>query len=93
MLQKQAKPYVTALRFIQLFELDLNGAVKLLMGRYHVRNEYDNGLNMEETFGGRPGKSAHDALNRVQLTMDACRTMRTPFMAMILDAAGCFDRF
>ena len=45
MLQKQQNPYVTALRIIQLFELDLNRAVKLLMGRYHVRHEYDNELN------------------------------------------------
>ena len=41
---------------------------------------------------GTTRKDAHDALNRMQLTMDACRTMRTPFMATILDAAGCFDQ-
>ena len=63
------------------------------MGCSHVQNEYKNGINMEETFGGRPGKSAHDTLNRVQLSMDPCRTMRKPLLAMIMDAEGCFDRF
>jgi ribonuclease HI len=92
MLLKDELPFYHRLRIIQLFEGDMNGALQLLFGKRQMQYMEENGLNTEETYGGRKGKGCHQALNRIQYTTLYSRTMRQPLGLIDVDATGCFDR-
>ena len=60
MLMKEEIPYIHRLRIIQLYEGDLNGALKLLFGRQLMKYREDNNLNSEATYaGGQKRKSGY----------------------------------
>ena len=92
MLMKEDTPYIHRLRIIQLFEGDLNGALKLLFGRRLMKYGEDNNLNSEATYGGRKRKSGYQAMARIQYTSEISRIMRSDSAMMDVDATGCFDR-
>ena len=92
MLMKEDLPFIHRLRIIQLFEGDMNGALQLLFGRRQMNYMDKHKLNSDATYGGRKGKSCHQALNRIQYTTLYSRTMRQPMGLVDVDATGCFDR-
>ena len=92
MLMKDELPFIHRLRIIQLFEGDMNGALQLLFGKRQMRYMEQHNLNSDATYGGRKGKSCHQALNRIQYTTLYSRTMRQPMGLIDVDATGCFDR-
>ena len=49
-------------------------------------------ISSNSTYGGRAGKSCHDALARIQLTKEYLRIMRIPAVGIDVDASACFDR-
>jgi len=70
MLKKRDLAYLNKLRIIEIFELDLNAFLKLIMGRVYPKYEKANNLHHPETYGAMKGKSAHGALNSVQLALN-----------------------
>ena len=91
MLMKEEILYIHRLRIIQLFEGDLNGALKLLFGRRLMKYGEANNLNSEATYGGRKRKSGYQAMARIQYTSETSRIMRSDSAMMDVDATGCFD--
>ena len=71
MLQKRCLPFLNKLRIIELFELDLNAFLKLVLGRAYPKYEKKHSLNHPESYGAVKGMmSVHGALNSVQLAME-----------------------
>jgi len=91
MLQKRSLPYLSKLRIIELFELDLNAFHKLVLGRAYPKYEKKHSLNHPESYVAVKGMSAHGALNSVQLAMEHSRVTRIPMLIAPKDATGCFD--
>ena len=91
MLQKEDLPYIHRLRIIELFELDLNGFLKYVVGRQFAHHDQSNGLQNRESYGAVKGKSAHDALNSIQNVLEYSRLTNTPIAIAPKDATGCFD--
>ena len=91
MLQKRSLPYLNKLRIIELFELDLNAFLKLVLGRAYPKYKKKHALNHPESYGAVKEMSAHAAPNSVQLAMEHSRITRTPMLIAPKDATGCFD--
>ena len=70
MLKKRELAYLNKLRIIELFELDLNAFLKFIMGRAYPKYEKVNNLSHPESYGAMKGRSAHRALNSVQLALE-----------------------
>ena len=91
MLQKKDLPYLNKLRIIELFELDLNAFLKLIMGRTYPKFEKAHDLQHPESYGAVKGNSAPEALMSVQLTMEQSRLSNSPMIIALKDATGRFD--
>ena len=91
MLKKCDLAYLNKLRIIELFELDLNTFLKFIMGRRYPKYEKANNLSHPESYGAMKGRSAHGALNSVQLALEQSWIMRSPMVMAPKDATGCFD--
>jgi len=78
LLQKLDQPYANSFRNIQLYEGDLNGALKLLLGRQLMRHADEHQINSDETYEGGKGRNCHELLSRLQYTSEYSRIMRTP---------------
>ena len=76
MLQKKEQPFSQKMRIIQLFEGDLNGALKYLMGRRLMWHITSNGIVDADTYGSRLGKTAIEAVLNLQLIFDNCRVWK-----------------
>ena len=70
MLKKKDQPYAQKLRIIQLFEADMNGALKYFMGRMLMRYATMKGILDSEAYGSRLGKSSIEAIINLQLIFD-----------------------
>ena len=92
MLQKKHQPFCSKLRIIQLFEADLNAALKILLGRrlMHTSEKFE--INTNETHGSLPGRTTHDALLTARLAADNARLLKHSMLTIFNDAAGCYDR-
>ena len=91
MLKKRDLAYLNKLRIIELFELDLNAFLKLIMGRVYPRYEKAKNLHHPETYGALKGQSTRGALNSVQLALEQSWITRSPMVMAPKDATGCFD--
>jgi len=91
MLQKKDLLYLNKLRIIELFELDLNAFLKLIMGRTYPKYEKTHDMQHPESYGAVKGKSAHEALMSVQLAMEQSRLSNAPMTIAPKDATKCFD--
>ena len=92
MLQKISIPLWEKLRIIQLLEGDFNGGLRYLFGRKLMDYASRNKISTDATYGGRSGRSCHDALLRIQFTMEFFRLMAILAAFIDVDAEGCFDR-
>ena len=92
MLEKKAKPYSQKLRIIQLFEGDLNGGLKYILGRVLMWHIHEKGIMDDEIYGSRVGKTGAEALISLQLIADYARTWKLNLAVLYNDADGCFDR-
>ena len=92
MLQKKDKPYAQKLRIIQLFEGDMNGALKYFMGRMLMRYATSKGIIDSEAYGSRLGKTSIEAIINLQLIFDNHRIWKKNIAMIFNDADGCFDR-
>ena len=92
MLQKIDVPLWEKLRIIQLLEGDFNGGLRYLFGRKLMDYASRQGISSDATYGGRSGRSCHDALLRIQLCMEFFRIMVIIAALVDVDAEGCFDR-
>ena len=92
MLKKKEHPFSQKMRIIQLFEGDLNGALKFLMGRrlmYHITH---NKVVDADTYGSRLGKTAPEAILNLQGIFDYCRITKQKMGMLFNNADGCYDR-
>ena len=63
MLEKEpGNPLITKLRVIQLLEVDMNFAFRLLWGKHHVHHALAQNALTPLNIGGRPGCRVHCAL-------------------------------
>ena len=92
MLKKKKEPYSQKLRIIQLFEGDLNGGLKYILGRILMWHLHENGMMDDEIYGSRVGKTGAEALISLQLIADYARTWKLNLAVLYNDADGCFDR-
>ena len=70
MLEKKEKTYFDKLRIVQLFDVDFNSVLKLILERcllYHGENQ---GIINSQTHGLRSGRTTHDALNINKISYD-----------------------
>jgi len=86
MLQKKPEPFANSFRNIQLNEGDLNGALKLILGRRLMRHADEHQSNSDETYGGRKGRNCHELLARIQYTSEYSRIMRKQTALLDVDA-------
>ena len=91
MLMKIDVPLWEKLMIIQLLEGDFNGGLRFLFGRKLMKYSVKTKTSSDATYGGRPGRSCHDALLRIQLSMEFCRIQRIMAAFMDIDATACFD--
>ena len=91
MLMKIDVPLWEKLRIIQLLEGDFNGGLRYIFGRKLMKFSVKSKTSSDSTYGGRPGRSCHDALLRIQLSMEFCRIQRLMAAFMDIDATACFD--
>ena len=91
MLMKIAVPLWEKLRIIQLLEGDFNGGLRYIFGRRLMHYSVAKKISSDATYDGRPGRSCHDALLRIQMGMECCRISRTLAAFMDIDAKACFD--
>jgi len=61
------------------------------MGRKYPKYEKTHDLSHPESYGVMKGRSAHGALNSVQLALEQNWIMRSPIVMAPKDATGCFD--
>ena len=92
MLKKKEKPYINKLRIIQIFEGDMNGALKYLFGRKLMRKMVSDGILDENTYGSIPGKDSLEAMKVLQELYDNHRILKKDLVVVFNDAAGCYDR-
>ena len=92
MLQKKDKPFAQKLRIIQLFEGDMNGALKYFMGRMLMRYATSKGILDSEAYGSRLGKTSIEAIMNLHLIFDNHRIWKKNMAMIFNDADGCFDR-
>ena len=92
MLKKKEKPYINKLRIIQIFEGDMNGALKYLFGRKLMRKMVNDGILDENTYGSIPGKDSLEAMKVLQELYDNHRILKKDLVVVFNDAAGCYDR-
>ena len=92
MLMKTDAPLWEKLRIIQLLEGDFNGGLRYIFGRKLMSYGDTKKISSDSTYGGRGGRSCHDALLRIQLSMEYYRVMRIIAAFLDVDANGCFDR-
>ena len=79
MLQKKDQPYAKKLRIIQLFESDINGALKYFMGRMLMRYATMKGILDLEAYGSRLGKTSIEAIVNLQLIFDKHRIWKKKY--------------
>ena len=91
MLMKIDVPLWEKLRIIQLLEGDFNGGLCYRFGWRLMQFSIAQKISSDATYGGRPGRSCHDALLRIQLGMEYCQLSRTMAVFMDIDATACFD--
>ena len=91
MLMKIDVPLWEKLRIIQLMEGDFNGGLRFIFGKKLMHFSIIHKISSDATYGGRPGRSCHDALLRIQLGMEYCRLSRTMAAFKDIDATACFD--
>ena len=77
-------------RTINLYEADLNLAVRVMVAKRVSKNVENLGLG-DEQWGGRSGRSATDIGLSTTLTLDHGRLTRRPLGYVDLDAASCYD--
>ena len=93
MLEKNpGTPWSHRLRIIELFDTQLNAAMKIFFGKRMVYNALDRDQIHPSAFGSVPGRSAQDALLEKELGFDMMRLTRTEGAIFDCDAKGCFDR-
>ena len=92
MLLKKKYPFVQKLRIIQLFEGDLNGGLKYLLGRRLMRHIHEAKIIDKEIYGSRIGKTGAEALIGLQLLADYYRIWKINTAIIFNDVDGCFDR-
>ena len=92
MLKKKDEPYTQKLRIIQLFEGDLNGGLKYLLGRQLMKHATKTGIIDNETYGSRTGKTANKAILNLQLLYDNHQIWKKNLGLLFNDADKCFDR-
>lgn len=80
------------LRIIQLVEADFNVFQKVKIGRELMSFVEKNNLLPDEMYGGRKGKSVHDALIIQNLIFDITRQENRGMICLNLDAEKCYDR-
>ena len=90
MLKKLAIPKWEKLRIIQLLEGDFTRGLQFLFGRRLMQYVDVHKISSDSTYGGRAGRSCHDALSRIQLAKEYLRTMRIPSIGIDVDASACF---
>ena len=79
------------LRIIQLLEGDFNGGLQFIFGWRLMHYSVNKKISSDATYGGRPGRSCHDALLRIQLSMEYFCIMRIIAAFMDIDTTACFD--
>ena len=92
MLLKTKVPLWEKLRIIQLLEGDFNGGLRYIFASKLMHHADVHKTSSDYTYGGRYGKSCHDALLRVQLFYKFHRIMRYPAIGSDIDATACYDR-
>ena len=92
MLKKKSQPFSQKLRIIQLFEGDLNGGLKYLLGKVLMWHIHQNGIIDDDIYGSRVGKTGAEALITLQLIADYARIWKVNMAILFNDADGCFDR-
>ena len=91
MLKKKAHPISQKMRIIQLFEGDLNGALKFLMGRRLMYHKTNNKVIDVDTYGSRLGKTAPEVILNLQGIFDHCRITKQNLGMLFNDADGCYN--
>ena len=92
MLKKTSSPIWEKLHIIQLLEGDYNGGLHYLFASKLMHHADIHKTSSDYTYGGRHGKSCHDALLRVQLFYEYHRIIRHPAIGSDIDASACYDR-
>ena len=80
------------LRIIELFDIQLNAAMKIFFVKSMVTNALDRDQIHPSAFGSVPGRSARDTLLEKQLGFDMMRLNKSEGAIFDCDAKGCFDR-
>ena len=92
MIQKVSKPCVTELRIVQLYKADFNTMLEHLMGKRLMGHSELHGLNGNQLYGSRKGKSTYDALITVIVIYDMTIAQRDYLVSISNDLKGCYDR-
>jgi hypothetical protein len=79
------------LRIVGLLEDKFNTSLKLIFARKMMRNSETSGIS-EEQWGGRPNRTALDAVCKKLLTLDYARTTYKTMAMFANDATACFNR-
>ena len=85
-------PWSHRLRIIELFDIQLNAAMKIFFEKWMIHNALDRDEIHPSVFGSVPGRSAQDALLEKEISFDIMRLTRTEGAIFDCDAKGCFDR-
>ena len=91
MIQKVKQPYVNKLRILQLYEADFNTTMKLMRGKRLMGHSEKHGLNGNQLYGSRKGKSTYEALITVRVIHDMARTQRNYLVSIFNDLKGCYE--
>ena len=92
MLKKKRKPFSQKLRIIQLFEGDLNGGLKYLLGQVLMWHIHKAKAIHDKIYGSSVGKTGAEALITLQLITDYARTWKMNLDVLYNGADSCFDR-
>ena len=86
------KPLINKLRIIQLIEADLNAYLKIKVGKQLMHHVEKRGILGNQMHGGRPNRTANDAILTQTLMNNYITIMKSPAYIVILDAEQCYDR-
>ena len=92
MLLKTKVPHWEKLWIMQLLEGDFKGGLRYIFASKLMHHTDVHKTSSNYTFGGRHGKSCHDALLRVQFFYEFHRIMRYPAVGSDINASACYDR-
>ena len=80
------------MRIVQLYEVDFNSMLKLMLGKRLMSHGDMHGLNGRQLYGSRKGKAINDALVTVKVVYDMARSQKDYLLSVFDDLKGNCDR-